>query len=109
MRLMNVGETKMFYCTELGIFISISRSTQTSYSVVKYRLDDVNGPSLRFCHAFPLNNNVKRSLKEVIKAAIDYCVLPWVVKDKRGYEVIPIVVLDSSMSKKPWPLVMPKA
>lgn len=107
MRLMNVGETKMFYCTELGIFISISRSTKTSYSVVKYRLDDVNGPSLRFCHAFPLNNNVKRSLKGIIKAAIDYCVLPWVVKDKRGYEVIPIA--DSSSSKNPWPLVMPKA
>ena len=107
MCLMNVGETQMFYCTELGIFISIRRFEPTSYAVLKFRLADVKGPSLRFCQAFTLSHNAKRSLTGVIKAAIDHCVLPMVVNDKRGYNVIPIE--DSASSKNPWPLVMPKA
>lgn len=109
MRLMNVGETQMFYCVELGMFITIRRFEQNSYSVVKYRLGDVNEPSLRFCHAFAISNKAKRSLKGVIKAAIDHCVLPMVVKDKRGYEVIPIEDWASNEGKHPWPLGMPKA
>lgn len=107
MRLIDVGESKMFYCTELGFFITIRRFEQTSYSVVKYRLGDASEPSLRFCQAFALSNKSKRNLNGVIKAAIDHCVLPMVVKDDRGYEVIPIADSNSSMSKNPWPLGQP--
>lgn len=107
MRLMNVGETKMFYCVELGFFIRIYRSAKTTYGVAKLRLGDVRNHSLSFCHAFTMTNNAKLNLNGVIKAAIDYCVLPLVVKDDRGYDVIPIVDSDSSMAKNPWPLGKP--
>lgn len=107
MRLLNVGETKMFYCTELGFFIRIVRSTKTVYGVTKLRLGDVRDHSLNFCHAFTMTNNAKLNLNGVIKAAIDHCVLPLVVKDDRGYEVIPIADSTSSMSKNPWPLGKP--
>lgn len=104
MRLMNVGETKMFYCVELGFFIRIYRSTKTTYAVAKLRLGDVKAHSLDFCHAFTMTNNAKLNLNGVIKAAIDHCVLPLVVNDDRGYEVIPIADSSSSISKNPWPL-----
>lgn len=107
MRLMNVGETKMFYCVELGFFIRIYRSAKTTYAVAKLRLGDVRDHSLVFCHAFTMTNNAKLNLNGVIKAAIDHCVLPLVVKDDRGYEVIPIADSTSSMAKNPWPLGKP--